>query len=449
MDLKGKRVVVVGLGITGYYTALWANKEGAKVTLTDLKKEEDFEPGLLGELRANGIALELGGHREETISGSEFVFPSPGVPLSEGPVSWARSLGIPVVGELDIVSEYLKTPIIAITGTNGKSTVTTLIGELLTRAGFCPFVGGNLGTPPLKLLIDKIKHDFLVLEISSFQLDISYNFRPYIGILLNITPDHLERYVSFQDYVLSKISMFKNMTQSGFAILNKDDEVISSLDLNTKANVLWYGLENSNSLSAYLEGNQAIIKFSSCEHKISISEFKFIGLHNLSNLLPVLLTGVILGIDIDTIQNSIRDFRALPHRMELVRDLNGRRFIDDSKATNVDATVKAVSSLESPLILILGGRHKGSDYSPILNAGRGRIRHAVLIGEAKGLIGKTFDGKLPYSFAEDMEEGVRLAYKASLPGDIILLSPACSSFDMFRDYKHRGEEFKRVVMELS
>lgn len=448
MQIKDKKAVVIGLGITGYYTALWAKAQGALVIVTDQKPETEFDSKMLYELREKGIFLELGGHNEDTIKRSDIIFPSPGVPLRDGPVNWAKTCGIPVIGELDIVSRFLKIPIIAITGTNGKSTVTTMVGELLKKAGIKSFVGGNLGIPAIKLLLEPVQYDYLVLEISSFQLDLSKEFSPHIAILLNITPDHLDRYDTFEEYVSSKISIFKNQNKNDFAILNKDDIVLSSSEIRTNSQKYWYSLRDGDGISAYMDKDYAIIRLNGREFSYSLKDYRLMGVHNVSNLLSVLLTGMILNVDSGTIQRCINDFVALPHRMELVRKLNGRIFIDDSKATNVDAVVKAVLSFNSPLILILGGRHKGSDYTPILEAGKENIKFSVLIGEAKELIAKCFHGKIEFSYADTLEEAVIEAYRRSDPGDVILLSPACSSFDMFKDYKHRGDEFKRIVKEL-
>lgn len=448
MHIKGKKVVVVGLGVTGYYTALWACSQGATVLVTDIRPSDDFDTDLLKELAEKGIILELGGHDKKTIETADMVIPSPGVPTTHGPVHWAKALGVPIVSELDIVNSSLKVPVVAITGTNGKSTVTTLIGKLLCSAGLNAFVGGNLGVPAIKLLVHPAKYDYLVLEVSSFQLDICQNFRPHIGILLNITPDHLDRYSSFDEYVHSKLSLFKNQTETDYAILNRDDAITKSNQISIKSKTIWYGLGKNKEVSAYIQDGQAIIAFPSGNTVISLDSYKLIGKHNISNLLPVLITGCILKINKDTMEKTLAEFEPLPHRMEFVREFNGRKFIDDSKATNVDAAAKAVASLDGPVVVILGGRHKGADYSPILDAGKTNLRYAVLMGEAKELIAKSFEGKLEYSFAHSMEEAVKMAYAKSCPGDFILLSPACSSFDMFVDYKHRGDEFKKIVRGL-
>ena len=448
MELANKNVCVIGLGITGYYTAKWLASIGAKVTVTDKKDPKELDSETLQELKNLGITLELGFHKTSTILNSDVIIPSPGVPLDIEPMALARKKNILILGELDILSRYLNAKIIAITGTNGKSTVTTLIGELLLATGQDVFVGGNLGTPPVKLILEKKTPRYLVLEISSFQLDLSRTFSPDIAILLNITPDHLDRYNSFEDYIKSKFSIFNNQTSDQYAILNLDDPVIAANKIHTQARLLFYSITQSKDVCAFISGNKIVTSppLPSCE--ISVSGYKLLGTHNLSNLLSVVITGLLLGLDKPFIERAISTFRSLPHRFEYIGTFNNRIFIDDSKATNVDATVKAVSSLNQDMVLILGGRHKGADYAPIVEAAKGKIRHAILLGEAKELIAKALEGNLPYSMADTMEMAVKMAYEISLPGDAILLSPACSSFDMFRDYKHRGEEFKRAMEKL-
>jgi len=448
LEFKAKNVCVIGLGITGYYTAKYLASMGANVTVTDTKDYKEFDSQILSELESLNIKLELGFHKTSTILNSDFVIPSPGVPLNIEPLILATKNNIPILGELDIVSHYLNTKTIAITGTNGKSTVTSLIGQLLISAGLDVFVGGNLGTPPVKLLLEKKKPNYLVLEISSFQLDLSKNFNPHIAILLNITPDHLDRYNSFEDYVKSKFSIFKNQGNHQYAILNYDDPVIAKYNFYTQAKVIFYSLRNNQNVSAFVSGDKIVTIPPLPPTQISIANYKLLGTHNISNLIPIVITGLLLGLNKDAIETAIGSFRSLPHRFEHMATFNDRVFIDDSKATNVDATVQALKSLDQNVVLILGGRHKGGDYSPIVEAGKGKIRHAILLGEAKELIAKSLNNNLPYSLVDTMEEAVYTAYEVSYPGDAILLSPACSSFDMFRDYKHRGEEFRRAVETL-
>ncbi len=448
MMLKDKRVTILGLGITGYYMAKWALANGAMVTVSDLKPRDALDPVMVKELSDLGVSVESGGHGLETLLSSDIIIPSPGVPTDLDVIGKARAKGIPILGELDICGGLIDKPVIAITGTNGKSTVTTHIGEILRAKGYKVFVGGNLGTPVIKPILEREIFDLYVLEISSFQLDLASTFSPHIAIVLNITPDHLDRYPSFSNYVDSKLSIFKNQKTTDYAIVNWDDPVLKTSQIPTKANILRYSFSQGPLINAFYQSNTIILKPPLEEMEISVSGYRLFGRHNLSNLFAVIMVGALMGMNSRELEGCIGQLKALPHRMELVAEIDNRIFIDDSKATNVDAVVKALEGLDNNVVLILGGRHKGAEYTPILEAGNGKIRCCILMGEASGIIASCIKERFQYHFANTMKGAVELAYQMSKPGDMVLLSPGCSSFDMFKDYKDRGDAFRKAVMEL-
>lgn len=442
-------VLVVGLGISGYWTARWLAGQGARVTVSETKEESEFDPDILRELLELGVRVEAGGHKKETFLSADTIVISPGVPHDMDLIVSASKRGIPVLGELELAGRYVNKPIIAVTGTNGKSTVTTLIGLMLRNAGFKVFVGGNIGTPLITHLAEEEETDYLVVEVSSFQLDTIDTFCPAVSIILNISPDHLDRYPDYEAYVQSKLRVLRNQGKGQFAILNHDDQRLVRVNPPSGVSLLRYGIEKRAGLNAFVEGGAIRVRLDQMKSlNFSIDAFSLPGTHNMENLLGTVLAGATLGIDSSAIQKTIDEFKGLPNRLEHVGELNGVRFYNDSKATNVDAAVRAVTSLERPLILIAGGRHKGADYAPLVEAARGRVKEAIFLGEAKELLGESFGGHLRFSLAADMEEAVSAASSMAQPGDAVLLAPACSSFDMFSDYSQRGEAFRSAVKEL-
>jgi len=393
--------------------------------------------------------LEAGGHRKETFLNAELIVVSPGVPHDIPFIQSALERNIPVIGEMELASRFVDTPIIAVTGTNGKTTVTTLLGQIIENAGFKAFVGGNIGTPLTAYVAGEQQADYLVLEVSSFQLDTIETFAPFISIILNISPDHLDRYTDFEAYVRSKLRIYENQGRGDYLILNCDDPSLSSVHPPPEIALLGYGVEKKKGRHAFLAGGtmRASLNGTTSQH-FSLESFALPGVHNQENLLGAVLAGMVLGIDAAIIQKTIDRFKGLPHRIEYVGEFSGVRFYNDSKATNVDAAVRSVVSFDRPLILIAGGRHKGADYAPLVRAGRRRLKGAVFLGEAKGLLGASFEDTIPFSLAGDMEAAVGMAFSMSAPGDAVLLAPACSSFDMFSDYAHRGEAFRAAVEGL-
>lgn len=449
MDFFKKKVLVVGLGKSGLSVARWLRREGAEVTISDQKSDVDIERGFIEKISKLSVNLETGGHRKETFFSSNFIVVSPGVPLDMEPLKTAIGKGIPVMGEMELAGRLIDTPLVAVTGTNGKSTATTLLGDLLERAGHSLFVGGNIGTPLMDYAAGDQQADFAVVEVSSFQLDTMEKFCPMVSILLNISPDHLDRYPDYEAYARSKLGITRNQGPGATVILNDDDEKLTKFEPPGKPKVLRYGFKKGKGRHAYIEA-ESLRAFSpqGGVFTFSLERFSLPGGHNLANLMGVVLAALALSVEHDIIQGAIDDFQGLPDRLEWVGTLKGVDFYNDSKATNVDAALKSITSFERPVILIAGGRHKGGDYAPLVRASTGRVKSAVFMGEAKSLLAKSFQGVIPFALAEDMQDALSRAFASARTDDVVLLAPACSSFDMFSDYAHRGRIFRQEVEGL-
>jgi len=449
LEVDKKKILVVGLGISGLYTARLLSSRGAEVTVSEILPESDLDPEILNDLRELGITLETGGHKEETFLNAEMIIISPGVPHDTLFLNLSRKKNIPVIGELELAGRLIDIPMIAVTGTNGKSTVTSFFGCMLENAGFSVFVGGNIGTPLTAYAAEGKKADYAVVEVSSFQLDTIETFCPSVSVVLNLSPDHLDRYPDYETYVRSKLRIFENQGPGQYVILNDDDKRLCAVDVSSGATVLRYGTGKRQGRHAYIE-DEKIQAFLDDDkpNTFSFESFGLPGAHNLENLLPAVLVGMALGINIPVIQKTIDEFKGLPNRLEQVAEHDGVAFYNDSKATNVDAAVRAVMSFEKPIILIAGGRHKGADYVALAKAAMGKVRKAVFLGEAKDLLASSFEGIVPFSIAKDMEEAVAISFESAKKGDAVLLAPACSSFDMFTDFSHRGREFKNAVLRV-
>jgi UDP-N-acetylmuramoylalanine--D-glutamate ligase len=449
MDVENKKVAVIGMGKSGLSAARWLAMKGAEVTISEMKGESAFSSELIQQVKDLGIALETGGHKEETLLNTDFIVISPGVPLDLEPLNVARKKGIPIVGEMGLAVQWMDTPMVAVTGTNGKSTVTAFLGALLEGAGFKVFVAGNIGTPLMEYVLGDGKADIVVLEVSSFQLDTMEEFRPLVSVVLNISPDHLDRYPSYEAYVQSKLRICRDQVKGQHTVLNDEDQALSRFKPASPVSVLRYGLEKKKNRQAYLE-NHGIraIGPQPQSHYFTLEKCPLPGQHNQENIMACVLTGLALNADPSVIQQTMDHFKGLPHRLEWVGRVRNVDFYNDSKATNVDSAVRSLASFQRPIILIAGGRHKGSDYQPLAQASRGKVKKAILLGESRHLLAQSFDGLIPYDFAVDMADAVSLAFAASEPKDVILLAPACSSFDMFTDYVHRGKMFKEAVEGL-
>lgn len=449
ISLSGKKSLVVGLGVSGLWTARCLALNGAHVTASDINPETELDPVICGELRALGVTFETGGHTRGTFLNADIIVISPGVPHDMVLLCKARENGSQVMGELELASRLIDTPMIAVTGTNGKSTVTTALGHILNNAGFNVFVGGNIGTPLVAYAAGEKEADYVVVEVSSFQLDTIETFCPFVSIILNISPDHLDRYPSYEDYTQSKLKIFKNQKPGQYAILNDDDERLAIVSPSSEVSVLRYGFEKKEGRHAYIENKEILAHVDPTKtNRFHFGSYRLPGKHNLENLMAIVLGAQALDIKPSFIQENINGFRGLPNRLEYVRELNGVAFYNDSKATNVDAAVRAVLSFDRPVILISGGRHKGADYTPLVRAAEANVKEAIFFGEAKDLLSSSFEGTLPFSLAEDMGEAVSMAFVCAKNGDAVLLAPACSSFDMFSDYAHRGSVFRTEVERL-
>jgi UDP-N-acetylmuramoylalanine--D-glutamate ligase len=448
-EFRGKRVVVAGLGVSGLHAARWLAEQGAAVTLSEIRPLSTLDPAVCRELVERGVRLEAGGHREETFLGADAVIVSPGVPLDLAPLQKAGAEGIPLLGELELASRLIDTPMIAVTGTNGKSTVTAMLGELLKNAGRSVFVGGNIGTPLMAYAASGPRADYAVVEVSSFQLDTIRTFSPLISILLNISPDHLDRYPDYGAYVRSKLRIMENQGTGQHAVLNDDDPALRAIHARSGVEIHRYGLNSGKGREAFRTGKEAVVRLGGAEESYALDSFCLPGEHNVENLLAVLLAGALLRVGPEAVRFTMETFRGLPNRLARVAEVGGVAYYNDSKATNVDAAVRAVESLARPLILIAGGRHKGGDYAPLVKAARGKVRKAVLIGEAAGLLAEAFSGTIPYEIVGDMDAAVLSASASAARGDAVLLAPACSSFDMYSDYAHRGRAFRASVEKLA
>jgi len=452
MELNGKRVLVVGLGKSGVASALFLKAQGARVTVSDTKSGDELH-NEIPVLLDHGITVETGGHGERTFRGQDLIVVSPGVPVDAPALVQARSQGEAVIGEIELATRFLPGPIVAITGSNGKTTTTALIGEIMTAASFPTLVGGNIGTPAISLAGQAKPETVIVLEVSSFQLETIETFRPKIAIVLNITPDHLDRHGTFDAYVDAKARIFENQGSGDFAVLNADDPTCAAMAARTKAQVFWFSRQKEVHRGAWVcDGNILFRDESKRSEVMLVSEIPLKGAHNLENVLAAVCAGALMGCAPEKIRQAVRDFKAVEHRLEFVATVRGVDYYNDSKATNVDATIKALESFSAGVHLILGGKDKGSDYSLLNDLLRQRVKCVYTIGAAAAKIESQIvsskDGGPEVVPAETLENAIRKANAAAQPGDVVLLAPACASFDQFKNYEHRGQMFKEIVRSL-
>jgi UDP-N-acetylmuramoylalanine--D-glutamate ligase len=448
VDLKDKRVLVVGLGKSGVASALFLKERGARVTVSDTKSPDQLRDEI-PVLLDHGITVETGGHGERTFRGQDLIVVSPGVPVDAAPLVQARASGEPVIGEIELAAQNLTGPIVAITGSNGKTTTTTLAGEILAAGGLPVAVGGNIGTPAISLIAAAAKETVFVLEISSFQLETIQTFRPKVAVILNITPDHLDRHRTFQTYVDAKARIFENQQAGDFAVLNEDDPTCRSLRDRTRAEVFWFSRKQEVQNGAYVRSGKILFRDASGQREIMlVSEIPLKGAHNVENVLAGVCAGALMGCEPAKIRKAIQDFKAVEHRLEYVATIKGVEYFNDSKATNVDATIKALESFPKNIHLILGGKDKGSDYTVLNGLLRERVKRVYTIGAAAEKIESHIKGAAEIVHAETLENAIRRAAAVAQAGDIVLLAPACASFDQFQSYNHRGRVFKEVVHSL-
>jgi len=449
MDVKDKRVLVVGLGKSGVASALFLKQRGARVTVSDTKSPDQLREEI-PMLLDHGIAVETGGHGERTFREQDLIVVSPGVPVDAAPLLQARAAGEPVIGEIELAAQNLPGDIVAITGSNGKTTTTTLVGEILAAGGLPVSVGGNIGTPAISLVERVTRQTVVVLEVSSFQLETIQTFRPKVAVILNITPDHLDRHRTFQAYVDAKARIFENQQSSDFAVLNEDDPTSRTLADRTRAQVLWFSRKKEIPQGAFVrDGKILFLDGKSHREVMLISEIPLKGAHNLENVLAGVCAGALMGCEPPKIRQAIQNFKAVEHRLEYVATVKGVEYFNDSKATNVDATIKALESFPKNIHLILGGKDKGSDYTVLNDLLRERVKRVYTIGAAAEKIESHIKGAAEIVHAETLENAIRRASAVAEPGDIVLLAPACASFDQFQSYNHRGRVFKEVVQALA
>lgn len=450
MNIKGKKIAVVGLGKTGYDVADFLLRKGAKVFITEEKEDEETcKKSQFFERK--GATIELGKHTEEFLEGSDFVVISPGVSPASLPVRWARKRKIPVISEIELAYVFsCGRKIIGITGTNGKTTTSSLIFSLFKNAFKDVILCGNIGNTYIGEL-EKIKPEtWVIIEISSFHLEFINTFTSFIGIILNITPDHLDRYPSMEEYAFAKGNLFKNQKENQWAILNQDDRWCMEIAKRIKGKKIFFSV--SGKADIYVENGRIISDNTFYKGNIiSINETKLFGCGNIENMMAAISAGLICRIDIETIKKTLKNFSGLPHRLEKVAEINGITFINDSKATNVYSVKRALESFpeDKKIILIMGGRNKGMDFSELSTLIEKKVKSLILIGESKYEIGKVFSKcKVKMDFVRSMEEAVRKGYAEGEKEDIVLLSPGCASFDMFKNYKERGDAFKKAVKTL-
>ncbi len=448
MDVKGKRVLVVGLGKSGVASALFLEQRGARVAVSDAKSQEQLR-NEIPLLLDHGITVETGEHGERTFRDQDLIVISPGVPFDVPQLVQARALGIPVIGEVELAGRFLKGQIVAITGSNGKTTTTTLAGEIIAAAGRNALVGGNLGTPAITFVESSIEDTWVVLEISSFQLETIESFRPRIAVVLNVTPDHLDRHHSFENYASAKVRIFENQGPGDFAILNADNQPCIEMAAAIKASVFWFSRLKEVMTGAFVRGDRIVWRDKHGGREVMpVKEISLKGAHNLENVLAAVCVGVLAGIEPAKIRRAVSQFKAVEHRLEFVATVRGVEYYNDSKATNVDATIKALESFPGRIHLILGGKDKGSDYSVLNPLLKERVKRVYTVGAAAAKIESQLRGTEIASVGT-LETAVKRASESATAGDVVLLAPACASFDQFDSYEHRGRLFKDLVRQLA
>ena len=447
MELKGRKCIVIGGGKSGLSAARFLASKGASVTLNDVASLDHLK-----RLEGDGIVLEGGGHRASLFEEKDIVVLSPGVPANSEPLcsilEEAEKRGAEIISEIELGARFISVPIIAVAGTNGKSTTTAFIGQLLSNAGHEVFVGGNIGIPLTEYLLKGAMAQYIVLEVSSFQLERIASFRPFISVLLNITADHLDRYASMDDYIEAKKQLFKNQGEGDYAIVNAGDEVAASLIPQIKASVLSLGGSKNSGEGIFLSDNKMIALTAGVKREIPLSEIRNSPIPHIENTMAGLGVASLCNISEKVFIDTLKCFKGLSHRMELVGSVSGIRFYDDSKATNVGAVVKTLESVEGKVILIAGGKDKGGSYAPLKPAIKDKVKRLILIGEAASKMEDALGGLVETISASSMDDAVNKAREIAINGDAVLLSPACSSFDMFSDYAERGRVFKEAVSRI-
>jgi UDP-N-acetylmuramoylalanine--D-glutamate ligase len=446
-ELRGKRVLVVGLARTGVATALFCAARGARVTATDARTENEIGDAI-APLRNARVKLELGGHRENTFLEQDLIVPSPGVPADALPLQAARAKGVTIWSEVELADRFLEGCLIGITGSNGKTTTTSLIEHILRSAGLPTILAGNIGTPLIARVEQTSDDTITVVELSSFQLELIETFRPNISVFLNLTPDHLDRHRTLEAYGRAKARIFENQTEADSAVLNKDDPATTPL-APAKPHVYWFSRKQRVAQGAFLRENEIVFRHDGEEEVVLNSrDIPLAGAHNVENVLAAVAATRVAGVEPAAIAKGVRSFAGVEHRLEFVAEVGSVRYYNDSKATNVDATLKALDAFPGRILIILGGKDKGSDYTLLQRPLREKAILALLIGAAAEKIENQIAGSVAIERAGTIERAVELASHAARAGDVVLLAPACASFDQFQNYEHRGRVFKELVNNL-
>jgi len=448
MDLQNKKITILGAERSGRGAAILVKKLGGSPFVSDFADEKKIEKSL-AELEAAGNPYEAGQHSDKVFD-CDFIIISPGVPSSSKIVLQAKEKNIPIISELEFASRFCIGKIIAITGTNGKTTTTSLMDHVINLSGKKSYAAGNIGSAFSEIVLDVKENEFVSLEVSSFQLDFTENFNSFISIILNITPDHMNRYDnSLENYAQAKFSICKHQTGEQIFIKNADDEILKKYSFETNAEIKNFSLTKELQNGAFVSGGEIIYMdhgktFFSC----NVNEISLPGDHNRANAMAVIIAANCIGLPQEKIIEGLRSFQGVEHRLELVEDINGVKYINDSKATNVDAVWYALKSFDQPLFLILGGQDKGNDYDQIKELVKKKVKKIYAIGSSAERVFKYFHTTVKVEIKDSMEECVKAANQDTREGDIVLLSPACASFDMFENYEHRGRVFKQAVGEL-
>jgi UDP-N-acetylmuramoylalanine--D-glutamate ligase len=455
VELKGKKVLIIGAARSGVAAARFLMDRGAIVALNDQKPIEKWSAEAL-TLKEVGVGLLPGEPPSWLLDQIELVVVSPGVPATIIPIRYAERAGAEVIGEVELAARFLKGKIVAITGSNGKTTTTSLIGELLKNAGLVVQVGGNIGRALISMVESSRDDGWTVAELSSFQLETIKTFRPSIAVVLNVTPNHMDRYETFNDYAAAKHRIFMNQTEDDVAVLNADDETVSSWANGLRAKVMNFSVRHELERGVFLRDDELVFRWDEGEQDLlRVTEMKLRGLHNVENVAAALTVGIAAGAQMgsmfESMRTTVKDFNPVEHRLEFVDEIKGVRFYNDSKATSVDATLKALEAFANDagkLVLILGGKGKKAPYAPLATLVRDKVRKLVLIGEDAETIVNELGEYAAFERAADMKDAVARSFASAQPGDVVLLAPACASFDMFDSFEHRGKVFKGDVADL-